>query len=132
MITPEEQILRHRAATCGMLRELQIGIHRNGYRQLTVLIPCYALDDDQGLTKELYPFAATYFGSPSWQAVERAVRSAIEEAWARRRPEVWEAYFPGRDKPPANKQFIATLAERLKNTPPGDGRGERLPRGCVR
>ena len=118
MTTFEEQITLRREDTCAMLRELQIGIHRNGYRQLLILVPCYALDENQSLTKELYPYAAGCFGYASWQPVEHAVRLVILDAWERRDKAVWEKYFPGMKKPPSNKKFIATLAERLKNTPP--------------
>lgn len=123
MITPEEQIDLYRDNTCGLLQALQVGIHRVGYRHLVILIPCYAMDAEQSLTKELYPYAAARFGYSAWQPVERAVRVAIQDAWARGDPAVWEKYFPGAKKPPSNKRFIATLAERLKKTPPDDGRG---------
>lgn len=116
--THEEQIILLREITSRILPELRFGIHRLGYKQLLLLIPCYALDSNQSLSKELYPYAADYFGYASWQPVEHAVRVAILDAWERRDPEVWEKYFPGMKKPPSNKQFIATLAERLKNTPP--------------
>lgn len=118
IVTFEEQVCALREDTCKMLHELQIGIHRLGYKQLALLIPCYCLDDNQSLTKELYPYAAQCFGYCSWQSVEHAVRIAIMDAWKQRDPSVWERYFPGMEKPPTNKQFIATLAERLKNTPP--------------
>ena len=123
MITLEEQISLQRESTCGLLHELQIRIHRIGYRHLVILIPCYALDADQSLTKELYPYVAEHFWYSSWQPVEHAVRIAIQDAWERRDPAVWEKYFPGMKKPPSNKQFIATLAERIKKTPPNNGRG---------
>ena len=119
MITTfEEQICSYREATCCMLHELQIGIHRLGYKQLTIAVPCFALDDQQSLSKELYPYVANYFGYANWQPVEHAIRDAILDAWEKRDPAAWEKYFPGMKKPPSNKQFIATLAERLKNTPP--------------
>lgn len=117
-VTFEEQVCALRGDTCKMLHELQIGIHRLGYKQLALLIPCYCLDDNQSLTKELYPYVAQCFGYCSWQSVEHAVRIAIIDAWKQRNPTVWERYFPGMEKPPTNKQFIATLAEQLKNTPP--------------
>lgn len=113
-LTPEEQITIQREPTCQMLHVLNFAIHRLGYKQLVLLVPCYALDPTQSLSKELYPYVAKYFGYISWQPVEHAVRVAILDAWERRNPEVWMQYFPGMQKPPSNKQFIATLAERLK------------------
>lgn len=116
--TYEEQIHNLQDITGRILHELHFGAHRLGYKHLLLLIPCYALDSNQSLTKELYPYAADYFGHSSWQPVEHAVRVAILDAWERRAPEVWEKYFPGMKKAPSNKQFIATIAEQLKNTPP--------------
>ena len=118
ILTPEEQISALYEPTANMLHELQISIRRLGYKQLTIAVPCYALDDRQSLSKELYPYVANYFGYDDWHPVEHTIRVAILDAWERRNPEVWEKYFPGIKKPPSNKLFIATLAEQLKNTPP--------------
>lgn len=102
-----------------MLQELGIPAHRIGYRQLSAAIPRYARDNVQSLTKELYPAIARQFGQSSWSSVEHAVRLAILDGWKQGRPEIWEAYFHSCRKPPSNKLFIATLAERLKQiTPP--------------
>ena len=113
--TLEEQRTRLEEATRKMLHSLQFSVHLIGYSSLVVLIPCYRLDNTQGLSKELYPFVAAHCGYPSGQAVEHGVRVAILDAWDRRDPEAWEEYFPGMKKPPTNKHFIATLAERLKS-----------------
>ena len=118
-LSPEELIYAMYEPTAKMLHELQISIRRLGYKQLTIAAPCFAMDDRQSLSKELYPYVANYFGYADWHPVEHAIRVAILDAWERRNPEVWEKYFPGMKKPPSNKQFIATLAEQLKNTPPG-------------
>lgn len=114
IITPEEQVRTLYEPTISMLHELQIGIHRLGYKQLTIAVPCFALDDSQSLTKELYPYVACYFGYTDWHPVEHSIRTAILDAWEHRNPEVWEQYFPNQKKPPSNKQFLAVLAERLK------------------
>ncbi len=117
--TYDEEIINLRESAHCILRELQFGIHRLGYKQLLLLIPNYALDDSQSLSKELYPYVAERFGYISWHPVEHAVRVAILDAWERRGPEVWEKYFPGVKKVPSNKQFIAAIAEWIKNAPPG-------------
>ena len=117
--TYEEEIEILRENTCGILHELRFGIHRLGYKQLLVLLPCYALDSHLSLSKELYPYVAECFGDVSWKAVEHAVRVAILDAWERREPGVWEKYFPGLTKAPSNKLFIAAVAERIKKAPPG-------------
>lgn len=111
---PEDQIHELCDSTILMLHELRIRIHRVGYKQLTIAVPRFALDDTQSLTKELYPYVATYFGYPDWRSVERSIRFAILDAWEHRDPDVWEKYFPNQKKPPSNKQFIATLAECLR------------------
>lgn len=116
--TYEDQLFTLREFTSRILHELRFGIHRLGYKQLLLLIPCYALDDNQSFTKELYPYVADYFGYSTWHPIEHTVRDAILNAWANRDPAVWEQYFPDMQKPPSNKQFIATIAERIKNTPP--------------
>ena len=92
--------------------------HRIGYKQLCAAIPCYARDDTQSLTKELYPSIARRFGYPNCGPVEHAIRLAILDGWERGRREVWEGYFPCALRPPSNKLFIATLAERLKQIDP--------------
>ena len=63
--TQEEEIEILREKTCGILHELRFGVHRLGYKQLLVLIPRYALDSSQSLSKELYPHAAEQFGHVS-------------------------------------------------------------------
>ena len=108
MYTPSESQVRI------ILREFGIAVHRRGYRQLCIGIPLYARDVTQSLTKELYPNIAKYLGYPDWRSVERTIRSAICDAWGNSRPAVWAAYFPNAKKPPSNKEFIATLAERIQ------------------
>ena len=97
-----------------MLRDLRIPVYRNGYRHLCMAIPMYAQDDRLWFSKDLYPALAKYFGYASWKAVERTIRFTITSAWEYRDPAVWEAYFPHCQEAPSNKQFIATLADRLK------------------
>lgn len=117
--TNEEEMTRFRENASEILHELRFGVHRLGYQQLLVLIPRYVQDSRQSLSKELYPYAAEYFGYTSWKPVEHAVRLSIRDAWERRIPGAWEEYFPGVQKVPSNKQFIAVLAEVAKNAPPG-------------
>lgn len=119
----EEEIAGLRESTHSILCELRFGVHRLGYRQLLLLVPCYIQNSNQSLSKELYPYVAGCFGNGSWQPVEHAVRIAILDAWERREPGVWEKYFPGVKKVPSNKQFIAAIGEWIKNAPPGEGRG---------
>lgn len=112
--TLEEYISRHYEPTIELLHKLRFRIHIAGYKQLAIAIPCFAFDDTQSLTKELYPYVANHFGYSDWHSVERAIRYAILDAWEHRNPEIWAQYFPNQKKPPSNKQFIATLAELLR------------------
>lgn len=102
------------AQAAGMLHELGFPSHRLGYKQLCIAIPRFSANDTQCLTKELYPYLAKRYSYPDWRAAESAIRDVIVGVWAERDPAVWDKYFPNLKKAPSNKQFIATLAERLK------------------
>lgn len=115
MIIPIDQFSRAwREQTGSMLHELGFPAHRIGYKQLCIAIPRYAQDSTQSIIKELYPYIAVIFGYTGWCAVEHAMRCAIHDAWFNCDPDIWEEYFPNSRKPPSNKLFIATLAERLE------------------
>ena len=122
----KEEITSLEQNTCDVLHDLRFGVHLSGYRQLLLLIPYYALDGNQSLTKELYPHIAKHFGYISWQSVERASRMAILDAWKRRDTAAWEKYFPGMQKVPSNKLFFATISEWIKKAPPREGRGIKI------
>lgn len=100
--------------TADMLHELEFPSHRLGYKQLCTAIPRFSTDDTQSLTKDLYPYLAKHYAYLDWRAPESAIRDVIVAVWEERDPVVWEKYFPNLKKAPSNKQFIATLAERLK------------------
>ena len=117
----EEQTTILSDHTLRILHELHFGAHRLGYRQLLFLIPCYALNNSQSLTKERYPCAARHFGYSSWHPIERTVRIAILDAWKQRDYKTWDKYFPGIATPPSNKQFIAVIAEEIKKPLPFKG-----------
>ena len=68
-------------STIEILHELRINISRQGYKCLTIAVPCYAIDDTQSLSKELYPYIAKYLGHIDWHTVERATRTAILDTW---------------------------------------------------
>lgn len=112
MITPPTSAPQNQV--CDMLHELGIAIHRYGYQQLRIGIPQFARDTSQSLDKELYPYISDYLGCSSSSAVERTIRSVIYDAWKHQDPEVWHKYFPDAQKQPSNKEFIATLADRLR------------------
>lgn len=97
-----------------MLRELHFSSRHLGYKMLCVAIPCYARNDTQSITKELYPFISKQFGYSNLRAAEHSIRYSIVEAWQHGDPEVWRRYFPGSARAPSNLTFISTLAEYLK------------------
>ena len=101
------------AQTASIIRELRIPVHRIGYSLLCAAIPYYRADVTRSLSKEVYPYAAERFGCVNEQAVEQAIRAVIRTAFTLGDKDAWERYFPGIRKAPTNKQFIATVAQRL-------------------
>lgn len=97
-----------------MLKNLGIAANLSSHQMLCIGVPRFAVNPNQGLTKELYPYIAEQCNATNWESVERSIRYAIAEGWKNRNPEVWEMYFPGFTKAPTNKQFIATLAAFLR------------------
>lgn len=100
--------------TRAILHELEIPVHQDGYAQLCIGLPYFALKPKLTLSKELYPYIAKEFGGVSAGDVEASIRRSIKCAWSRRDPAVWEKYFPKRSTAPSNLVFFATLAEYLK------------------
>ena len=96
------------------LRKLNAPVHLSGYRCLCAGIPIFAKDIAQSMCNELYPSIAKELGYVDWRAVEFAIRRTIIVAWDHRDLEIWNEYYPGIAKAPSNKQFIATLAQRIK------------------
>ena len=112
--TPPEISITEFMSIRNTLRILGIPVHRKGYRQLTIAIACFAKDDTQSVTKELYPAVAQIAGIQDWRLVERDIRTVIQYAWANRDSSVWDIYFPGICKAPSNKIFISTLSDLLQ------------------
>ena len=99
------------AAAAAILHDLGIPRHRIGYTLLLQALPLYAQENNLYVTKELYPQLAQQLTIPDWRAVEHAIREAIQWAWQHRDPEIWERFFPGAQKAPSNKFFLAVIAE---------------------
>lgn len=103
--------------SCKILLEMDFATNLDGYRYLQAAIPLFAEDPTQRICKELYPAIAHLLGVSGKCNIERSIRSAIEDAWSRRDPSVWDAYFPpgviAREKGPSNKLFISRMAEEL-------------------
>lgn len=114
MLTAAERALPALFRPAGLiLHRLGVPVHRVGYKQLAMAIACFAENDTLSLTKELYPRIARAFGYSDWHPVEHAIRLVILQAWEQRDPALWGLYFPHGNRPPSNKQFIATIAQFL-------------------
>ncbi|MBX5466551.1 MAG: sporulation transcription factor Spo0A [Firmicutes bacterium] len=102
-----------------IIHEIGIPAHIKGYLYLreAILMVVNRVDLLSGVTKELYPSIAQKFKTtPS--RVERAIRHAIEVAWARGNVEVINSIFGhtvNRERgKPTNSEFIAMVADRLR------------------
>lgn len=105
------------ARTRQHLDRLGIPRTRSGYRRLQIGVPLYAQDPEQSLHKELYPIIGQLCGNENWQQVESAIRTLIHKTWETRDSVIWEIYFPGLEKPPSNRVFLAELAKRIQEKP---------------
>jgi two-component system, response regulator, stage 0 sporulation protein A len=99
---------------------LEIGVpaHLKGYRYIreAILLAASRQGNVRGLTREIYPHLARQHSSTPGR-VERAIRFAIEIAWARGDVATLDSYFGStvskeRGKP-TNAEFIAMLADKL-------------------
>jgi DNA-binding response OmpR family regulator len=109
--------------TVALLHRLNFYRHLDSYRQLCLGIPLFAKNPGMRMGKELYAIIAQQMDIPDTRAVEHSIRKSIGDAWLRRDPEVWNQYFPNKNSPPTNKEFIACLAEHINHachfdTPP--------------
>jgi two-component system, response regulator, stage 0 sporulation protein A len=101
-----------------MLHKLAVAPHLKGYRYLKEAIICVINDKGMldSITYKIYPHVARQFSTTPTR-VERAIRSAIENAWDRCRVETMEQVFgysldENKGKP-SNSEFIAMLADKI-------------------
>lgn len=125
MPAPPENILSHLTEMLipGSFRRQQIKEHlkglgftskTDGYHHLIVGISLFEKDPQQKLTMELYPEIAKACGCRGGAIIEHSIRTAINRAWRDGNRALWLEYFPDcSEKPPSNKLFIATIADRL-------------------
>lgn len=95
-----------------LLTSMQFAPKLKGFDYLKPAIALLEQDRKQPITKVLYPAVAEICSCESGH-VERSIRHAIEKTWDRRDVQVWEHYFPGLTKRPANAVFLARMAEAL-------------------
>ena len=96
-----------------VLRNLGIQLQTKGGKFLAEAIRQYRYNPNQTIFGDLYPAVADAFGATTCQ-VERAMRFAIERAWAQRNEQIWNVCFPvganGKTVRPTNSAFISTIA----------------------
>ena len=107
------------ALVTNVIHELGVPAHIKGYQYLREAIMMVINDIDiiNQITKQLYPeIAEKYKTTPS--RVERAIRHAIEVAWARGQADVVESIFgytiSAAKGKPTNSEFIAMIADKLR------------------
>ena len=102
-----------------MIHNIGVPAHIKGYQYLRAAIIMSVQDPQMisSITKILYPtIAKKYQTTPS--RVERAIRHAIEVAWARGKMETLDQVFgytinTGKGKP-TNSEFIALISDKIR------------------
>lgn len=101
------------AYVADLLQTLGLAGRQKGTRCIPAAVIAAARSPDQSVTKELYPeVGRSCVPRAAGDVVEKRIRYSIHEAWERRDPEVWAAYFP-KDKKPTNSEFISRMVEAL-------------------
>ena len=107
------------ALVTNVIHEVGVPAHIKGYQYLREAIMMVIGDIDviNQITKQLYPdIARKYKTTPS--RVERAIRHAIEVAWARGQADAVENIFgytiSAAKGKPTNSEFIAMIADKLR------------------
>lgn len=107
------------AVVTNLIHEIGVPAHIKGYQYLreAIIMVVNDIDTINQITKLLYPEIARKFQTtPS--RVERAIRHAIEVAWARSKSDTIESIFgytvsAARGKP-TNSEFIAMISDKLR------------------
>lgn len=107
------------ALVTNVIHEVGVPAHIKGYQYLreAIMVVVQDIDVINQITKQLYPAIAERYGTtPS--RVERAIRHAIEVAWARGKNEAVENIFgytiSASKGKPTNSEFIAMIADKLR------------------
>ncbi len=101
------------------LRDVSVPPHLTGYQFLKRGIVSTVLSEKGFIpaTKELYPTIAEEFNTTPGK-IERAIRGAIQKAWARKEQTNASLYFTYAGKyksiKPTNSEFIATVAAKIR------------------
>lgn len=116
---PEEKKHDLEKDATDMIHEIGVPAHIKGYQYLREAIMMCVKDSEMlgSITKVLYPSIAKKYQTTS-SRVERAIRHAIEVAWARGKMETLDELFGytiniGKGKP-TNSEFIALIADKIR------------------
>ena len=98
----------------GLMNELGIPAHLKGFGYLSRAIEIVYLDPSaiRGTVKGLYRRIALENGTTA-ACVERDNRTALKSAWSTRSGDMRDEYFSDASAP-TSREFIATLADRLR------------------
>ena len=111
-----------RTVVSNLLLAMGFATNLRGYAYLRDCVLSEIRNPGQQVTKTLYPDVGKCYGATGAQ-VERAIRSAIEKAWARSNSGLWRQLFPDDDSKPSNGAFISAMADRVVNS-------QRRDSGC--
>lgn len=95
-----------------LLLSLNFSTKHNGFFYLREGILLMSKDPAQSVTKILYPTVAHTFACQK-ENVERSIRTAMEYAWDKGDPALWQKYFPDAQLRPTNAVFISRITEAL-------------------
>jgi len=95
-----------------VLLSMGFSTKHNGFAYLREAILLMAKDPTLSVTKVLYPAVARMCNCHK-ENVERSMRTALDCAWERGNPALWNRYFPNAVQRPSNAVFISRIAEAL-------------------
>lgn len=93
------------------MNALAMNPKHDGYQQLRIGIPLFRQDPSLRLSKELYPAIAMRRPEDTPSQMERSMRGAITCGFKAGDLAVWNRYFPGCQRPPQVKEFIARISQ---------------------
>ncbi|SHE94405.1 sporulation transcription factor Spo0A [Clostridium fallax] len=118
-VEPKKEPMDLEAEITSIIHEIGVPAHIKGYMYLREAITMVVNDMEllSAVTKELYPSIAKKYNTTA-SRVERAIRHAIEVAWARGQVDAINKLFGytiHNDKgKPTNSEFIAMVADKLR------------------
>ena len=118
-LSASEEALDLETEITSIIHEIGVPAHIKGYMYLREAITMVVNDIEllSAITKELYPSIAKKYNTTA-SRVERAIRHAIEVAWARGQVEAINRLFGytvcNEKGKPTNSEFIAIIADKLR------------------